>query len=171
MQSPAESASQLRLIDLRYPTLAGGSIFNVLKLVLAPVIHLNQLTYPIGGPEAPRGRQENPCRQSHTQAPPSGWKTSHHHLKWLAFSFQLSSLPLSAISLSVFSCHPAHLSFPEAASSFFFFCFGLPPPPFFSVFHESPGWVRASHPTGCMGETLDISEQRPDRCRLIWPFL
>lgn len=87
---------------------------NVFWHVVTPVPHLNPLIDPTRGPRDPRGPQENPsthaCTHTHTQAPQAEWKTSHHHLNRFPFSFQLSNLLLSAISLSVVSCHPAHSS-------------------------------------------------------------
>lgn len=76
--------------------------------VATPVPHLNPLTGRPGAPQAPRGPLEYPCKHTHTHTVQAEWKTSHHHLNRFPFSFQLSSRLPSPISLSVFSCHPAH---------------------------------------------------------------
>lgn len=86
-------------------TIATGLCLDMWPHLLPTWIHSD----PTRGPRAPRGPQENPS-YPHAHAPQAEWKPSHHYLNRFPVSFQLSNLLLSAISLSVLSCHPAHSS-------------------------------------------------------------
>lgn len=136
--------------------MAGGCRLKVLKLVLAPVLHLNPLADPSPrGPRGSSGASGEPSLGSHKSR--RCCRSGKHHIiisNGSLFAFQLSKLPLSAISLSVFSCHPAHLSFPPEARPQFFWRFSFFPalssfPLVLSVFHKPLAGPEPAIPQAC----------------------
>ena len=68
----------IHLHKVVYSSLTIVCNWNVFKYVAAPVAHLNPRSVPTRGPQAPRGRQENPCMQSHSETHTSTASRKHH---------------------------------------------------------------------------------------------